>query len=127
MYTSAEKDTDLGKINTIKMSTDMGNHPPIKLRQYTTSFAKHPTADRAVNNMLAANIIHLSRSPCSFPVKVVDKKDGNKRFCTDFRKLNNISKKSSWSFPVTVDMLAALGKITYFTTLDLKSGFGKFY
>ena len=27
----AEKDTDLGKTNTIKMSIDTGNHPPSKL------------------------------------------------------------------------------------------------
>ena len=54
---------------------------------------------------------------------VVEKKDGTKRFCTDFRKLNNISKKSSWPLPIIDDMLAALGKTKYFTTLDLKSGY----
>ena len=53
---------------------------------------------------------------------VVDKRDGTKRFCTDFRKLNNISKKSSWILPVINDMLAALGKANYFT-LYLKSGY----
>ena len=54
---------------------------------------------------------------------VFDRKDSTKRFCTDFRKLNNISKKSSWPLPVTDDMLATLGKEKYFTTLDLKSGY----
>ena len=54
---------------------------------------------------------------------VIDKKDGTKRFCNDFTKLNNISKKSSWPLPVTDGMLAALGKTKYFTTLDLKSGY----
>ena len=57
----AEKDTDLGKTNTIKMSIDTGNHPPIKLRPYKTPFAKYPIVDMAVNDMLAANIIHPSR------------------------------------------------------------------
>ena len=60
--------------------------------------------------MLAANIIHQSRSPWIFPIMVVDKKDGAKTFCTDFTKLNNISKKSSWPLQVIDDMLAALGK-----------------
>ena len=45
-----------------------------------------------------------------------------KRFCTDFRKLNNISKKYSWPLPVSGDMLAVLHKAKQFTTLDLKSG-----
>ena len=56
-----------------------------------------------------------------FPIVVVDKKDGTKRFCTDFRKLNNILKMFCWPFLVTYDMLAALGKAKYFTSLDLKS------
>ena len=89
----AEKDTDLGKTNMIKMSIDTGNHPPIKLIPYRTPFAKHPIVDNAVFDMLAANIICPSRSPWSFCIVVVDKKDGTKRFCTYFRKLNNILKK----------------------------------
>ena len=44
-------------------------------------------------------------------------------FCTDFRKLNQITKTSSWPLPVIDDMLAVLGKAKYFTTLDLKSGY----
>ena len=50
-------------------------------------------------------------------------KGWNRRFCSDFRKLNNISKKSSWPLLVTDNMLAALGKAKYFTTLDLDSGY----
>ena len=46
-----------------------------------------------------------------------------KQFCTDFRKLNLISKKSSWPLPVIDDMLAVLGKAEFFTTLDWKSGY----
>ena len=79
--------------------------------------------DKAVNDMLAANFIHLSRSPCSFHIVVVDKKDGTKRFCTDYRELNNTSRKSSWPLLVIDNMLAALGKPKYFTTLCLRSGY----
>ena len=75
--------------------------------------------------MLATYITHPSRSPWSVPIVAVGKKDGTKRFCTDFRKLNNISKKPRWPLPVIDDMLAALGKAKYFTTLDLKSGYWK--
>ena len=51
------------------------------------------------------------------------KKDGSKRFSTDFRKLNLTSKKSSWPLPVIDDTLAVLGKAEVFTTLDFKSGY----
>ena len=47
--------------------------------------------------MLKADVIRSSRSPRSFPVVIVDKKDGSKRFCVDFRKLNQVTKKNSHS------------------------------
>ena len=65
--------------------------------------------------MLATNVIQPSRSPWSFPVVIVGKKDGSKRFFTDFRKLNFISKEPSWPLPVIDDMLAVLGKAEVFT------------
>ena len=43
----AEKATDLGETNTIKMSVDTGNHPPIKVRPYRIPFAKHPIVAKA--------------------------------------------------------------------------------
>ena len=92
------------------MSIDTGNHPLIKLRPYKTPFAMHPSVDKAVNDMLATNILHPSRSPWCFLVVVVDKRNGTKRFCTDFRKLNNIPEKSGWPLLVIDDMLATLGK-----------------
>ena len=54
---------------------------------------------------------------------IVDKKDGSKRFCVDFRKLNQITKPSSYLLPLIDDILALLGKAKYFTSLDLKSGY----
>ena len=117
-----EKDTDLGRTNTIKMSIDNVNHPHIKLRPYRTPFVKCPIVDKTVNDMLTADTVHPSRSPQNFPIVVVDKKDGTKRFCTDFRRLSNISKKSSWPPPVLYDMLATLGKAKYLH-IYLKSGY----
>lgn len=53
----------------------------------------------------------------------MDKKDGSKRFCVDFRKLNQITKPNSYPLPLIDDILALLGKAKYFTSLDLKSGY----
>ena len=73
--------------------------------------------------MMGANIVRRSKSPWSFPVVIVDKKDGSKRFCVDFRKLNQITKPNSYPLPLIDDILALLGKAKYFTSLDLKSGY----
>ena len=54
---------------------------------------------------------------------IVDKKDGSKRFCIDFRKLNKITKSNSYPLPVIDDILAMLGKSKFFSKLDLRSGY----
>ena len=53
----------------------------------------------------------------------MDKKDGSKRFCVDFRALNKVTKRNSYLLLVIDDMLALLGKAKYFSSLDLRSGY----
>ena len=72
----AEKDTELGKTQTVKMKIDTGDHKPIKLKPYRPPFTKRPIIDKEIDDMLAANVIQPSRSPWSFPIVNVDKKDG---------------------------------------------------
>ena len=119
----AQTDAELGHTDTVKMKLDTGEHPPIKMKPYRTPLNKRAVIDNAVDEMLEAGIIRRSRSPWSFPVVVVDKKDGSKRFCVDFRQLNKITKPISYPLPVIDDILARLGEAKYFTTLDLKSGY----
>ena len=81
----AEKDTDLGCTDTVKMTIDTGNHAPIKQRPFCTPLTKRNIIETGVRDMLKANIIRHSQSPWASPVVIVDKKDGSQRFCVDFR------------------------------------------
>ena len=119
----ASKDSELGHTDTIKMQIDIGNNVPIKMKPYRTPIKNREVIDKAINEMLDADVIKRSRSPWSFPVVIVDKKDGSKRFCVVFRKLNQITKKNSYPLPLIDDILALLGKAKFFTSLDLKSGY----
>lgn len=119
----ASKDSDLGHTDTVKMKIDTGNNPPIRLRPYRTPLQNTETIDNAIDEMLDAGVISRSRSPWSFPVVIVNKKDGSKRFCVDYRKLNNITVKNSFPLPLIDDLLSRLGKAKYFSSLDLKSGY----
>ena len=119
----ASKDTELGHTDTVRMKIDTGSADPIKLRPYRTPLNNRKIIDETIDEMLDAKVIRRSRSPWSFPVAIVDKKDGSKRFCVDFRKLNQVTKKNSYPLPVIDDILALLGKAKYFTSLDLKSGY----
>ena len=71
----AVKDSDLGHTDTVKMKIDTQNDPPIKLRPYITPIKDREVVDKAVDEMLEANVIRRSKSPWSIPVVIVDKKD----------------------------------------------------
>ena len=104
------------------MKINTGDNPPIKLRPYRTPLNNRKVINDAIDEMLNAKIIQRLKSPWSFPVVIVDKKDGSKRFCVDFRALKKITKSNSYPLPV-IDILALLGRAIYFTSLDLKSGY----
>ena len=48
---------------------------------------------------------------------------GGHRFSVDFQALNNITKPLAYPLPLIDDILVLLGKSTYFSTLDLRSGY----
>ena len=73
--------------------------------------------------MLDNKLIKDSTSPWTSPVVLVMKKNGKKRFCVDYRKLNAITKKDSYSLPRIDELLDSLAGATYFSTLDLMSGY----
>ena len=79
--------------------------------------------DQAIDEMQEAGIIEKSRSQWGFPIVLVERKDGSKRFCVDFRDLNKGTKSNAYPLPVIDDILASLGTAKYFSKFDLKSGY----
>jgi hypothetical protein len=51
------------------------------------------------------------------------KKNGRLRFCVDYRRLNSLTYKDSYSIPKIDSCLDVLSGSKYFSTLDLRSGY----
>jgi hypothetical protein len=76
-----------------------------------------------LDDMQCRGIIEESDSPWSSPVVLVRKKNGELRFCVDYRKLNNVTKKYCFPLPCIDDTLDTLARAKWFSILDLKSGY----
>ena len=76
----ASKDTELGHTDTVRMKIYTGSADPIKLRPYQAPLNNRKIIDETIDEMLDAKDITRSRSPWSFPVVIVDKKNGSERF-----------------------------------------------
>ena len=119
----ALKPGELGKTSVVKHHIETETSPPIKQRPYRAPQATRDVIDEHVQQMLDDGIIQPSMSPWSSPVVLVRKKDNSIRFCVDYRKLNEVTKKDSYPLPRIDDTLDTLGGTAFFSTLDLKSGY----
>ena len=91
----SEDATDIGQTNVVKHNIFTGDYPPIKQQPRRITRIKREEARRAAGEMLKDGIIERSTRPWSSPIVLVRKKNGSTRFCVDYRKLNNITRKDS--------------------------------
>ena len=78
---------------------------------------------KELNELKDSGIIEESNSDWASPIVVVQKKDGSNQICVDYRKLNSTTKFDAYPMPRIDEMLDAVGKSKYLTTLDLTKGY----
>ncbi|GFX84859.1 retrovirus-related Pol polyprotein from transposon 412 [Trichonephila clavipes] len=88
---------DFGRTRLTKHRIDTGEHPPIKQHPRRLPFAKQEEVQKLIKDMKDNDVIEPSSSPWASPIVLVRKKDGSTRFCVDYRRLNDVTKKDSYS------------------------------
>jgi hypothetical protein len=119
----AGNDTPLGDCPLVQMKIDTGSARPISQKPYRTPLTKRKIIEEQITSMLKKGVIRPSSSPWASPVTLVPKKDGGTRFCIDYRKVNDITKKDRYPLPQIQDIFDQLGGASICSTLDVESGY----
>jgi hypothetical protein len=96
---------------------------PIAKRPYRMAPIEHEEVKKTVDESLAKGYIRRSFSPWAFPVLLVEKKDGAKRMCVDYRDLNAVTIKNKHPLPRIEDLFDQLQGACVFSKIDLRLGY----
>ncbi|XP_065356157.1 uncharacterized protein LOC135950549 [Calliphora vicina] len=107
----------------VKMNIVLKDDLPVYQRPRRLPFADQKVVDQQVSDWLTDGIVQASTSEYASPIVLVSKKDGSKRLCCDYRKLNQKIVRDNFPMPLMDDVLDKLQGANFYTTLDLRNGF----
>ena len=112
-----------GRTQVTEHSLHTEGERPVRLRPYRLPYVYRRTVEKELNEMLKEGVISRSTSEWAAPVVLITKKNGELRFCVDYRRLNAISSMDSYPMPRADEMIDQLGRARFISTLDLSRGY----
>ena len=119
----ASSDLDLGEFSAVEHTIETGAAMPIKQKMRRTPIHFVGEERKHLEQMLRAGVIQPSSSEWAAPPVLERKKDGNVRWCIDYRKLNKVTKKDVFPLPLIEDCMDALQGNVWFSKLDANSAY----
>lgn len=111
------------KCNAPEFQIKTTSENPIVISRRRLGKIEDDIVEEEVRKLLKNGIIRHSNSPWASPIVLADKKDGTRRLCVDYRKLNDITVRDAYPLPRIDDILDSLGNAKIFSTLDATSGY----
>ena len=99
---------------------------PVKQHPYRMNPVKQQILREEVQYLLDNDFIEPSQSEWSSPCILVPKPDGTFRMCTDYRKVNSVTKTDTFPIPRIDYCIDNIGQAKYVTKFDLLKDFGKY-
>ncbi|XP_041947558.1 uncharacterized protein LOC121708759 isoform X4 [Alosa sapidissima] len=109
--------------NVLSHDIDVGDHSPIKQHAYRVNPTKRAIMTSEVQYLVDHGFAEPSSSSWSSPCILIPKPDGTFRFCTDYRKVNAVTKPDSFPLPRMEDCVDRVGSARFVTKLDLLKGY----
>ena len=114
---------DLGRTSVVRHNIKTEGATPIKQPPRRLPYHQREIVRKLLDDMLQQKIVEPASGPWSSPIVLVSKKDGTPRFCVDYRRINNLTRKDAHPLPRIDDTLDALSGAKWFSTIDLASGY----
>ena len=112
-----------GKTTLVQHDIPKGDAIPIRFPHYRLAHHSKEILREEIGSLLDQEIIKSSKSPWAAPIVLEAKKDGTKRMCVDYRKLNNVATNDPYSLPNIEELIANIGPSKFIRTLDLTKGY----
>ena len=107
----------------IEHDVDVSDAQPVKQHPYRLNPSKQEYLSKEIQYLLENDLIEPSQSSWSSPCILVPKLDGSYRMCTDYRKVNNLTKTDTFPIPRMDDCVDKVGNAKYVSKFDLLKGF----
>jgi hypothetical protein len=78
---------------------------------------------KQIKELLSKGFIRPSSLPWGAPTLFVDKKDGSRRMCVDYRSLNKVTIKNKYPLPRIEDLFYQMREVKVLSKIDLRSGY----
>ncbi|XP_042215540.1 uncharacterized protein K02A2.6-like [Homarus americanus] len=96
---------------------------PIKHAPYRMSPDKREKLKQEVEYLLEHDLVERSSSAWASPCVLVPKPDGSVRMCTDYKKVNLVTRTDAYPLSRIDDIIDSVGQASFVTKLDLLKGY----